>query len=148
MIRWLLDSCLPPLRLVSRGHEEPRRPPLATIWIVRFGLQAQMSRENMSRGSDGRQARSARGAFTLVELLVVIGIIAVLISVLLPALSKSRKQAYRAQCMSNQSQLVEAVLLYAQNFKGSLPDANQRGSYYGSNRVYNYPDKNLLYLRI
>jgi prepilin-type N-terminal cleavage/methylation domain-containing protein len=78
-----------------------------------------------------------QAAFTLVELLVVIGIIAVLISILLPTLSKSRKQAYRVQCMSNQRQLMQAILMYAQSFKGSLPDSTQRGSYYGSNRVYN-----------
>src|SRR5690349_10106926 len=66
--------------------------------------------------------------FTLVELLVVIGIIAVLVGVLLPALSKARKQGYKALCESNQRQLVQAILIYAGNFKGSLPDNTTGGN--------------------
>lgn len=60
-------------------------------------------------------------AFTLVELLVVIGIIAVLISILLPAFSKARESSYRAKCMSNQRQLVQALMLYAQDWRGLTP---------------------------
>ena len=62
-----------------------------------------------------------RRAFTLVELLVVIGIIAVLISILLPTLSKAREQAHRAQCLSNQKQIVTAIIMYAGENKGTLP---------------------------
>src|SRR5438874_13199399 len=74
--------------------------------------------------------RSAR-AFTLVELLVVIGIIAVLIGVLLPALGKARKQGYRVQCETNQHQLVLPLVMYAQNFKGYLPDSVPVANPYG-----------------
>jgi prepilin-type N-terminal cleavage/methylation domain-containing protein/prepilin-type processing-associated H-X9-DG protein len=59
--------------------------------------------------------------FTLVELLVVIGIIAVLISILLPSLAKAREQANRAQCLSNQKQIVAAILMYAGDNRGMLP---------------------------
>jgi type II secretory pathway pseudopilin PulG len=57
----------------------------------------------------------------LVELLVVIGIIAVLISLLLPALSKARKSANTTTCLSNQRQLVTAMHMYAGAYKSRLP---------------------------
>src|SRR4051794_17003800 len=59
-----------------------------------------------------------RAAFTLVELLVVIGIIALLISVLLPALNKARKAARTTACMSNIRQLCMAEIQYVQDNKG------------------------------
>src|SRR6476469_8031243 len=64
--------------------------------------------------------RTALG-FTLVELLVVIGIIAVLISVLLPALSKARGRAQTIACSSNLRQVSQAIFNYATEYKGSLP---------------------------
>jgi prepilin-type N-terminal cleavage/methylation domain-containing protein len=60
-------------------------------------------------------------AFTLVELLVVIGIIALLISILLPALSKARENGNWAACMSNMKQIGNALMMYAGEHKQYLP---------------------------
>jgi prepilin-type N-terminal cleavage/methylation domain-containing protein len=59
--------------------------------------------------------------FTLVELLVVIGIIAVLISILMPTLARVRKQAMRIACAANLRSNAQAVLMYANENAGKIP---------------------------
>jgi type II secretory pathway pseudopilin PulG len=65
--------------------------------------------------------RSHLSAFTLVELLVVIGIIALLISILLPSLTKAREAAMRTQCLSNLRQIGTLLNMYAIANHGQVP---------------------------
>ncbi len=68
---------------------------------------------------------SAKSGFTLVELLVVIGIISILIAMLLPALNKAREAAKTIQCMSNMRQIGQALQMYATQSHEYLPYWNQ-----------------------
>ena len=60
-------------------------------------------------------------AFTLVELLVVIGIIALLVSILLPTLGKAREAAKRTQCLSNLRTISQMLVMYSISYKDMVP---------------------------
>src|SRR4051812_1184201 len=75
----------------------------------------------MTASSPAGSRRGRRGGFTLVELLVVIGIIALLVSILLPTLNRARESARRTKCLANLRSIGQMVNMYANQNKGLIP---------------------------
>jgi prepilin-type N-terminal cleavage/methylation domain-containing protein len=67
------------------------------------------------------RGRPGQYGFTLIELLVVVAIIALLIAILIPSLTKARSQAIQTQCASNVHQQLLCFMAYAADYKGRLP---------------------------
>jgi prepilin-type N-terminal cleavage/methylation domain-containing protein len=81
------------------------------------------------------QSRRGGRAFTLVELLVVIGIIGLLISILLPSLAKARESSKRTACLSNLRQVQQALAIYAGQYKDRVP-LGYEGNVYQMNYTF------------
>lgn len=83
---------------------------------------------------------SRRRGFTLVELLVVIGVIAVLISILLPALNKARESARMIECSSRARTVMQAVFMYINDNHGAMA-----GSTNGASQIWPVQPLNVVY---
>jgi len=82
--------------------------------------------EACNRGSGETSAQETRpriDAFTLIELLVVIAVIAILMALLLPALSRAREQGKRAVCLNNAKTLALGWMMYCEAYGGNMPQA-------------------------
>ncbi len=86
-------------------------------------------------GGSITSSRELRAGFTLIELLVVIAVIALLMAILLPALSRAREQAKGTRCLSNLKQIGVAMHAYAADYDYLLPRAELRP---GGRYLYGY----------
>jgi prepilin-type N-terminal cleavage/methylation domain-containing protein len=80
---------------------------------------------NSSWGLPHRRRTAVGNGFTLVEMLVVVGIIGFLIALLMPALNKAQAQAQKTQCMSNEHEIGLAMMTYAEQYGGFLFPPNK-----------------------
>jgi prepilin-type N-terminal cleavage/methylation domain-containing protein len=86
-----------------------------------------------------------RRGFTLVELLVVIAIIALLMGILMPALSRVRQLAFRLTCGTNLAGIGKAMLIYANDYEDELPRAGGRDTKWGATANWMAASRNLAF---
>jgi prepilin-type N-terminal cleavage/methylation domain-containing protein/prepilin-type processing-associated H-X9-DG protein len=91
------------------------------------------------RFQSGWVLRRGTAAFTLVELLVVMGILGVLVALLMPALRRARQSAMQARCLSQLNQLGHAVAMYAGEHRGNTPIQLRSVPDFGDPSVFDQP---------
>ncbi len=108
---------LPPLARSARHERRQARAAFTLIELL--ACQPKLAR------SARQERRQARAAFTLIELLVVIAIIAILASLVIPAVNRGMDRAKTTTCMSNLKNIGEIVFLYAQENDGDMPQLDK-----------------------
>lgn len=77
-------------------------------------------KQGLKRYDEGMKAEVKSEGFTLIELLVVISIIAMLLAILMPSLTRSREEAKRVTCMANLHAIGQSLFLYAHDYRGMI----------------------------
>jgi prepilin-type N-terminal cleavage/methylation domain-containing protein len=107
-----------PSKEAIRCHEIPN-----LLEFAEFAAKVRFNLTPFAMPSERKQMGSCCG-FTLIELLVIIAIIAIIASMLLPALSKAKDAGKRTNCISNLHQMGIALLMYAEDHDGKIPRGN------------------------
>jgi prepilin-type N-terminal cleavage/methylation domain-containing protein len=100
-------------------------------------------RPTVSESGSALEGSCGPVGFSLVELLVVIAIIAVLIALLMPALSGARRNAMQVQCLSNLRQLGMAFIMYTNDYHGYFPARSDCGSVQPEDWIYFQTDRDI-----